>query len=404
MEEKRLITKDSKYGWAVITLGGITNLFAIGIPMMCMPVLFKQISLELNLSLVQVGAVWGMGGLASTVMSPFGGLIGDRFGSKRTIMIGCLLIGIAGAARGVSTTFFGLAAGMFFYGLFQNSVILNTHKTSGIWFSGKNVVMANGIVSLGIAMGMFMGALISDTVMSPLLGGWRNVLLFYGGVSFFMGLLWIFTRSEPVRYEENRPAGPPPFRRTIANVIPQKTIWIFGLAHFCYIGSIMGIIGYLPLYLSGIGWDPARADGALAALNAAGMAGAIPASLLAARLGLRKGYIMATFLITMISAGLIPLLDGFLIWPLAILIGLMRDGYFAVLMTMVIESRGIGPIYAGTAMGIIFSFGNLGSFISSPLGNRLAAIRPEFAFVFWASLMAVSFFIFHFIRTKKETV
>ena len=370
--------------------------------MMCMPVLFKQISVELNLSLVQIGAVWGMGGLASTVMTPFGGFIGDRFGAKRTIMIGCILIGIAGSGRGVSATFFGLAAGMFFYGIFQNSVILNTHKTSGMWFSGRKVVMANGVVSLGIAMGMFMGALISDTVMSPLLGGWRNVLIFYGGVSVFMGLLWIFTRSEPVRYEKNRPAGPPPFRQTIENVLPQKRVWIFGGAHFCYIGGIMGTIGYLPLYLSGIGWNPARADGALAALNGAGMLGAIPASLLAARLGLRKGYIMATFLITMTGVGLIPLCGGFMIWLLAISIGLMRDGYFAVLMTMVIESRGIGPVFAGTAMGIIFSFGNLGSFISAPLGNRLAAVHPEFAFIFWATLMAIALFIFHFTQREGE--
>lgn len=393
---------NTKYGWFIITLGGMTNLFAIGIPIMCMPVFFGQISWELDLNLVQIGAIWGMGGLASTIMSPFGGLIGDRFGTKRTIMIGCLLIGMIGAGRGMSTTFFSLAATMFLYGVFQNTVILNTHKTSGIWFSGKKVLIANGIVSLGIGMGMFMGALISDTIMSPLLGGWRSVLIFYGGISFFMGLLWTLTRSEPARYEENRPAGSPHFRQMIKTVIPQKRVWTFGSAHFCYIGCLMGTTGYLPLYLRGIGWSPAVADGALAALNGAGMLGALPVSILAARLGLRKGYIMGTFLITLISVALIPYVHGFMIWSLVIFIGLLRDGYFAVLMTMVIESRGIGAAYAGTAMGIIFSFGNLGSFISAPLGNRLAVIRPEFAFMFWAAMMVISLFVFNFVKEGGE--
>ena len=58
--------KDSiYYGWLIIALGGLTNIFAVGIPLMCMPVFFNEISKDLNLSLVQIGAAWGMGGLAS---------------------------------------------------------------------------------------------------------------------------------------------------------------------------------------------------------------------------------------------------------------------------------------------------------------------------------------------------
>ncbi len=402
MEDKRLPNQDSKYGWSIITLGGLTNLFAIGVPLMCMPVLFKEITKELNLSLVQIGLAWGAGGLASMFMSPFGGLIGDRFGTKRTIMISCILIGFIGAGRGLSVNFPGLATTMFLYGVLQNTTVLNIHKTSGVWFTGRKVVIANGIVSAGIAMGMFMGALVSDTIISPFLGGWRNVLFAYGGVSVFMGTLWSLTRSEPVRYEEEQPQGRPLFHQAVQRVIHEKKVWLFGLAHFCYIGCMMGTMGYLSLYLRGIGWSPAGADGALAALNGAGMLGAIPASMISARFGLREGFIIMVFITTMISLALIPLFHGPMIWPLAILTGVLRDGYFAVLMTMVIETRGIGPAHAGTAMGIIFSFGNLGAFISAPLGNSMAVTRPELAFIFWAALAGVSLLIFSFVREKGK--
>ena len=67
---------------------------------------------------------------------------------------------------------------------------------------------------------------------------------------------------------------------------------------------------------------------------------------------------------------------------------------------MVIESTRIGPTFAGTAMGIIFSLGNLGVFVSSPLGNRVAVVRPEWAFVFWAALAGISFIIFSFVKSK----
>jgi NNP family nitrate/nitrite transporter-like MFS transporter len=394
--------RDSTYGWFIIALGGLTNIFAVGIPLMCMPVLFNEISKDLNLSLIQIGAAWGMGGLASMIMSPFGGLIGDRFGTKRTILISCVLIGMAGAGRGLSVSFFGLASSMFFYSVFQNTIVLNIHKTCGVWFSGKQTVIANGIVSAGIAMGMLLGALISDTIMSPLLGGWRNVLYLYGAISIFMGLLWYGTRNEPVQYDNNKPVNSPIFREALTRVIRQKNVWLFGLAHFCYIGAIMGTVGYLSLYLRGIGWSPASADGVLAALNGAGMIGAIPASIISARLGLRKGYIMWVFVVTLISLTLMPMFHGLVIWLLAILIGVMRDGYFAVLMTMVIESRRIGRVYAGTAMGIIFSFGNLGAFISAPMGNWLAVIRSEFAFFFWAALILIALVIFSVVGQKGE--
>jgi len=260
------------------------------------------------------------------------------------------------------------------------------------------VVMANGIFATGIALGMLLGAMFSDSVMSPFLGGWRNVLLLYGAASVFMGLLWCLTRREPVHYDENQAITSPPFRQALSRVLRTKDVWLLGLAHFCFIGCNMGVVGYLPLYLRGIGWTPVTADGALAALNAAGMLAAIPISLISGRLGLRKGIIIPALLIALVSLVLLPHFQGFMVWPLAILFGSVRDGYFAIFMTMVIESRGIGATYAGTAMGIIFSFGNLGVTFAAPVGNRLAVIDPQYAFFFWAALLGISVLIFRFVR------
>jgi hypothetical protein len=152
---------------------------------------------------------------------------------------------------------------------------------------------------------------------------------------------------------------------------------------------------------------PASADGALAALSGAGMLAAIPLTLLSGRLGLRKGIIMPVLFIALMSLVLLPQFRGFMVWPLVILFGSARDGYFAILMTMVIESRGIGATYAGTAMGIILSLGNFGGFIAAPLGNRLAVISPQYAFFFWAALLGISILVFRTVRetgrTKVET-
>ena len=399
MESKR----DSNYGWVVIVLGGFTNVIVVGIPLMCMPVFFNQISKELGLDLVQIGVAWGMGGLASMFISPFGGLLGDRFGTKRILSIACVLSGITGALRGMSSGFPEFALTMFVFGFFQNTIVVNIFKSTGVWFSGRKMVIANGIVSAGVAVGFLAGAMISGTLISPLVGGWRHVLFLYGACSGVMGILWALTRREPVGYVENQPDTSPPFLHALSQVLHKKEVWRFGLGHFCYIGCHFGFIGYLPLYLRGIGWTPAGADGALASLNAAGMLAAVPATMLAGRLGLRKGFIIPALVISCASVALIPLFQGSMVWPLVISFGMMRDGYFAVLMTMVIESRGIGAKYTGAAMGIIFSFGNLGTFIAAPLGNRLAVINPAFSFGFWAALIMIAILIYSSIRENDIT-
>ena len=46
----------SRYRWYVLGLAALTYTFAVAMPRMCMPVLFKEISIDLDLSLVQIGA------------------------------------------------------------------------------------------------------------------------------------------------------------------------------------------------------------------------------------------------------------------------------------------------------------------------------------------------------------
>jgi len=69
---------------------------------MAMPVLFAEIAADLQLSLIQVGAIWGMVSFAGLFAGLAGGIIGDRFGTKLTLAVACLLIGLAGASRGLS--------------------------------------------------------------------------------------------------------------------------------------------------------------------------------------------------------------------------------------------------------------------------------------------------------------
>ena len=162
---------------------------------MSLPVLFDEISAELGLSLVQVGWIWGLGSVLGILVGLIGGPVGDRFGPRKTLAVACLFMGVAGAARGLSNGFTMLAITTLFTGFAQWSIPMNVHKTCGVWFPKQQLGMANGAVSVGMALGFLLGALLAATVFSPIFGVWRNVLFVYGAVGILFGMFWMFSQE-----------------------------------------------------------------------------------------------------------------------------------------------------------------------------------------------------------------
>jgi len=382
----------------VLTLTALTFTFAVAMPQICMTVLFKEISGDLGLSLVELGVIWGIPALAGLSIVFIGGLLADRYGAKRVMTIACLLGGLVGAMRGISGDFTSLALTTFFFGLSIWVIPASMFKTTATWFSGRQLVVANGIVSTGAALGFTVGAMISATILSPLLGGWRNVLFLYGGISIIFGLLWLLTVKEPARLGLASSGGNAPLRQAISHVFSIKSIWFLGLTLLGYAGCIQGMIGYLPTYLRDSGWTIASADGTLAAFNGVSTLGAIPLALLADKLGLKKMVLFPVLLITIVGVALLSVANNAMVWVLMIMVGLSRDGFFAISFTMSTETVGIGVVYAGTAVGLVQTILNVGSLSSPPLGNSLADTNPGLPFIFWAAFGLLAFVAFCFVK------
>jgi cyanate permease len=382
----------------VLTLVALTATFTIAMQQICMTVLFKEISDDLGLTLVEMGTIWGIPALAGLFIVFLGGLLADRYRAKRTIGIACLVAGLAGAMRGVSGDFNNLVLTTFIYGLSIWTVNACLFKTVAIWFSGRKLVVANGVLSAGMGFGFTVGAMISATILSPLLGGWENVLFLYGAISIILGLLWLFTVREPGWLDSAGSESGMPLRQSISHVFPIKAVWLLGLTMLGYAGCIQGMIGYLPLYLRESGWTVASADGTLAAFTGVSTLGAIPLALLTDRLGLKKAVLFPILLITIVGVALLPVVNIAMVWVLMIMVGLARDGFMAICLTMSTETEGVGAVYAGTAMGLVLTILNVGSFISPPLGNSLADINSGFPFFLWAAFGLLALVAFCFVR------
>ena len=75
------------YKWYLLALMMVTYAVIAGAERMCLPVLFKEISTDLDLSLVSIGTIWGMDPLAGIFTGPARRAARDRFGIKRTLVV-----------------------------------------------------------------------------------------------------------------------------------------------------------------------------------------------------------------------------------------------------------------------------------------------------------------------------
>ena len=310
------------YKWYILALSALTHMLVVAIPAMSLPVLFSEIAGDLHLDIVQIGVIWGLGSLTGIVMSLLGGIIGDRIGAKRALIYFCALTGVVGALRGFASSYAMLAGTVVLAGLFPLMVPTNVHKTCGVWFTGKRLGLANAVVSAGMALGFMLGSLLGASVFSPLLGGWRNVLFVYGGLAVLVALVWSTTADGPEGRRIVKAVGPRrPLAESLRHVAGVRNVWLLGLVMLGVGSCIQGGLGYLPLYLRGLGWEAATADSALATFHAASLLFTIPIALLSDRLGSRRQVLMVATLMIASGFGLLSVADGALVWGAVILAG-----------------------------------------------------------------------------------
>jgi MFS family permease len=390
--------KQSKYRWYVLILTALTMAFCMAAPNICMSVLFNEISADLGLSLAQVGWIWGFFPISSLLTVLAAGILVDRFGVRRMIVFACSMAGAAGAARGLANDFVSLLLTTFLFGLAAGIMPATSSKVPATLFSTRQLGLTTGILTTGMGVGFTTSSMFSATVLSPMLGGWRQVLILYGAISICFALLWFITVREKLLAEATGYSHGTMPRDSIFQVLRNKHILLISIAMIGYTGCIQGMCGYLPLYLREFkDWLPANADGTLAAFTGISALGAIPISLLSDRFGRRKLLILYIVGLGAIGMGFLSVADGALIWLLILVIGIGRDGLMALTTATAIEAKGIGVTHAGTAVGLTLTFARLGPFLSPPLGNSMATRGASLPFVVWAAFGLVALICFSLI-------
>ncbi len=388
--------------WLILILGGFTNAIVVALQSMSLSVLLPEIIVDFELTVTQSGLLWGIASFPTIISSLFAGTLIDRFGGKRILIASCILMGFTGAMRGFSPNYPILLITVIVFGFFAPFINISNIKNTSEWFKKQELGVANGILALGMALGFFIGSMISASYVSPLVGGWRNTFLIYGFSAIVIAIPWFFTPadSKGKGTSEVNTSKESAWEK-IKYVVRIKNVLLLGLTIFCINGSVQGFLGYIPLYLRNLGWEVSTADSLAASFHLASMLFVIPLTLLSDKTGTRKKILLPITLLITLGIGLFAILTGGLLWVAVLLAGFGRDGMMAILFTMTLETEGVSENFAGTASSFMVIFASIGSLLSPPIGNTFVNLAAYFPFIFWAALCFVGVTCILSIKEKK---
>lgn len=163
----------------------------------------------------QIGTLNAIYSLPNVVMVLVGGILVDRFGTRRATLYFTLVCLLGALLTALSPRFPVMAAGRLIFGLGAESMIVAITAALGQWFAGRQLGFAFG-VNLSIARAGSYAADMSPTWAKALYeGGWQPPLLLAVGLCA-VGLLgaagyFVLERHAEQRYQLSRPAPPDRF-------------------------------------------------------------------------------------------------------------------------------------------------------------------------------------------------
>ncbi len=391
---------NSYYKWVVLSI--LFSILMLGFGgMSAIPTLYSEIDQDIGLTLTQLGATVAFFTLASPVFSPIGGVLTDKFGARLVFLIATLIVAAAGAARYFVTGPNQLIALMFAYGVGFACYGPVIPKALSAVFPAKEFGKANGIVWSAIWVGSTLAFFFGVNVLSPVFGGWRMLMIAIGVLSAIAAVIWALVFRDPVAegsetggsQEESgvpQESGFASFRK----VVRIGNIWWLSIYYAFCIGALLSILSLLPAVLGDRGLDN---PGMLAALLTATLvASSIMGGMLSDRFG-RKPVLVVSTIVFALSIPTLLIFSGPLLMICLVIAGAAAGPFLPVSTAMPVEMPGIGPLYAGTALGILFMIGNTGGFlgpiITGWLMDTTGSAWSGFLFVALVLLVAPLFLI-----------
>jgi len=326
---------------------------------------------ELGLSRSNIGLFSSFLYLGALISGIPAGWLADRWGVKKTLMLGGILTGfLLGAVAGISTYWTMLLLvllGGLGYG------IINPVTSKGIvdWFEPGFRGTAMAIKQTGFSFGGILAAAMLPAI--AVASSWRWSVAATGLIMITASFLfYIIYHDQPTTGKTNRPAGKEKTRSNSWSLLKDKNILSVSIIGIFFAAVQIAGSTYLVLYLvEKFSYPEVVAGGLLALSQGGGAAGRLFWGWASDALfaGNRKTAVVTVGITGALTTILLGLLHGnppfLLMAAMAFLFGFTAVGYNAAYLAMVSELT--NKETAGMAIGIFISIAYWGVFIGPPV-------------------------------------
>ena len=403
------------YGWWIVAASFSILLVTVGVGLYAPPIFLVPLQDHFGWSRAAIAGGSAAAALTVGTVAPLVGILIDRYGSRKVMTAGALLMGCAFCLFGAVRSLWQLYALNVIAAIGIASVAWLPNQTLiSNWFERKRG-QAMGIALAGIGFGGFAMPPLADFLITRF--GWRVafaalgslVLLIVVTVSLAlvrskpedMGLL---PDGEPLVSEE--PAGDPIHETreeagakgsSLAESLRTSAFWILSLGHVLWSFGSMSIIGHLPAFLTDQGFEK-MAAGALSLAIGCSIVGRLSFGMLADRFGKKGLMSLALILHALAVLCLFRIHSSGALPAFVILFGLGLGGGAVVVPLLIGECFGLRAF--GKILGVITISATLGAATGPVLTGRIFDVLGSYdlAFILHIASFTAAGLAIYFLR------
>ena len=362
------------YRWVMLALLWLLYA-AFGLVSRSISPLITPILKDLDMSYGQMGLVLGSWQMTYIAVAVVAGVIIDKWGVRKSLLVGVVVIGLSAALRYFPNGFVALLPVVALFGVGGPMISIGAPKTISVWFKEKSRGTAVGIYTTGPWVGGLLALAATNSFVMPLTGySWRLTFVCYGLLTLVVALLWWFLARDIKPTEATEHSSMSDVFVRLIRVRNVRIVLIMGLLSF----AIMhGFVQWLPKILESRGFSPTVAG----FVASAPLLAAIPAVLIIPRLvppHLRGRFIALFALLVAVALSVSVAASGFALLAGLLLFGVAGYSLFPLVILILMETPEVGSRYMGSAGGIFFCIAEVGGFMGPLIIGALVDMTGAF--------------------------
>ena len=323
--------------------------------------------------------------LAWGVFGVFAGMLADKFGGYRVLIVGAVLyaLGLLGMALSTSTLMFALTAGILIGAAQAGTTYAVIYGIIGRQIPAERRSWAMGVAAAAGSFGQFLMVPVEGFLIAEF--GWKEALMILGALSLVIAPLALWLREPGFAPGQTQPVREQSIVQALREAFGYRSFQLLMAGYFVCGFQVVFIAVHMPSYLKDMGQSPQVASYALALIGLFNVFGTYAAGVLGQKLAKRKIlafiYIMRSVAITLF---LLAPLSPWSVYIFASVMGLLWLS--TVPPTNAIVAQVFGVAHLSMLGGFVFFSHQIGSFMGVWLGGLLYDTTGSYNIVWYISI------------------